>query len=186
MNDSTPQTTPTEIEEWRDIPGFEGRYQASAIGRIRSVPHEVYSARHSTGKRTINGKVLKQGFAGGPYLVVGIKQPHKKHTTKIEAHRLIALAFLGPHPGRGMHVHHIDHDKANNRADNLRYVTSIEHPKEHFSNRKGHWFRISPEQLEQIRALINEGLPGQHIADMFGISQPMVSLIKHGKLRKYG
>jgi len=92
-------------EEWRDIPGHEGRYQASSLGRFIG-----------PSGREVRPYVDRQGYCRvGLHLVSGRGQT-------VMAHRLVAAAFLGPCPD-GFEVAHKDHDRANNRADNLEYLT---------------------------------------------------------------
>lgn len=95
------------VEEWRDIPGFEGRYQASSLGRIRGV---------------VSGKIKDTVVKSG-YLCVGIKVIGTKTVSTPYVHRLVATAFFGP---SDLEVDHIDCDHMNNRLDNLEYVTRRE------------------------------------------------------------
>jgi len=76
-------------EVWKDIPGYEGRYQASTEGRIRSLDQEV---KRGKGTLKIRGRVLKKTLdaAGYPTVSLGYKKP------KIRTHILIALTFFRP------------------------------------------------------------------------------------------
>lgn len=82
-------------ETWAPIPGFEGRWDASTEGRIRSIPRP----------RT-RGGILKQSVNKRGYLSVGLGRDSH------EVHRLIALAFLGPRPV-GMETRHVDGNPLN-------------------------------------------------------------------------
>lgn len=92
-------------EEWRAIPGLEGRWEVSNLGRVRSPPR----------KRTRGGLLTVRPNKRG-YLAVGLG--HHKH----EVHRLVALAFIGPRPD-GHEVRHVDGDPLNPAASNLTYGT---------------------------------------------------------------
>lgn len=108
-------------EEWRDIPGYEGLYQASDHGRIRSlnnIQHVVFR-----GKPVIKpkyGKVIKPGKHRGGYAMVWLSKNGvvKAHTV----HRLVADTFL-PNPSGLPEINHIDGDKKNNSISNLEWCT---------------------------------------------------------------
>lgn len=108
-----------EKEEWRDIPGYEGRYQVSDLGRVKSLPKEWIFGKG--GVRSHNGKLLKQSIDGRGYLLVGLCKNGKKH---FGVHALVAMAFHNHTPdGHKVVVDHKDNDKLNNRADNLQLTT---------------------------------------------------------------
>lgn len=111
-------------EEWRDIPGYEGFYQASSMGRIRSLGWV-----DSLG-RTHRGCVLSPGRShNGGYLTVILKgRGTKKNFT---VHRLVALAFLGEPNVLQTDVCHNNAIKWDNRVSNLRWGTRSENLKEH-------------------------------------------------------
>lgn len=100
------------IEIWKDIPGYEGHYQASDQGRIKAptktLPHKRY------GQYTLKEKLLKPALVTGGYLAVKIDSVNHS------VHRLIMLTFEGP---SDLQVHHINSIKTDNRFINLRYCT---------------------------------------------------------------
>ena len=98
-------------KEWRDIPGYEGLYQASSMGEIRSLP------RNTTG-----GRIMKPQINNSGYARVSITMGKSKY---LYVHHLMALAFIGSRP-EGHDVNHINGDKLDNRAINLEYVTRTE------------------------------------------------------------
>lgn len=102
----------TAAEEWRPVVGFP-QYEVSNLGRIR----RVGPSRSGT---TFDGKVLKPINKGNGYQVVSPVRDGKNHARYV--HRLVAEAFLGPVPP-DCEVNHKDCDKANNRRENLEYVT---------------------------------------------------------------
>lgn len=117
MADSIMQT---EREEWRDIPGYEGLYQVSDMGRVRSLPRIV---EFNGIRRRTQGKTLKPHDNGNGYMNVPL---HKNGTTETAyVHRLVACAFV-PNPDDKPCVNHIDYDTNNNRASNLEWVTQGE------------------------------------------------------------
>lgn len=116
------------IEEiWKDIPGYEGLYQASTRGQIRSLPRTVTYVKHYadfdvTATHHFEGKVLNQSYTSG-YL--GVLLSVEGHVKDALVHRLVALTFL-PNPENKPQVDHIDGNRANNSVENLRWVTSRE------------------------------------------------------------
>lgn len=98
-------------EIWKDVEGYEG-YQVSNKGRVKSL-----NFRH-TGKE----RILKSNPDGG-YCLVSLYRNGKRTSKKI--HRLVATAFI-PNPENKPEVNHINHNKRDNRASNLEWVTSEE------------------------------------------------------------
>lgn len=104
-------------EIWRPIPGFEGCYEASDRGRVRSLDREVGSGHGS--RRFIRGRMLKHGYANGyPLVVLSVDDVQ----TTMPIHRAVALTFLGG-PFPGLQVCHNNGDRDNNCVENLRWDT---------------------------------------------------------------
>jgi hypothetical protein len=96
-------------EEWKSIPGYEGLYEASSFGMVRSLP-----------RRKTHGRVLKPHFDRYGYGRVALSMDSKPKTWKRAT--LVALAFHGPRP-EGMIVRHLDNDTGNDRPENLEWAT---------------------------------------------------------------
>lgn len=113
-----------EEEVWRVIPGTTG-YEASTEGRIRNP----------------RGRVLVANPHPLGYRIVGVIFKDRPGCRSYTVHRLVALAFHGPRPigedGRPLDIGHRDHDKTNNRPDNIRYLTRSENIRE--SVAAGRW-----------------------------------------------
>lgn len=112
-------------EIWKDIPGYEGLYQASTKGRIRSLDREVSTYdinTHGLTKRIIPGKILSPGKTGDyrNYYLVALYKNGKKQNFRV--HYLVMLTFVGPRPD-GMDINHIDENGLNNELSNLEYVS---------------------------------------------------------------
>lgn len=110
----------SDIETWVDIKDYEGMYQVSDRGRVKSLPRTVKHKddfEYAVQGRILSGSPNLQGRMG----VVLCGDSHKRH----EIHVLVALAFLGPRP-EGLVVCHNDGDYLNNKASNIRYDTYSE------------------------------------------------------------
>lgn len=100
-------------EIFKDIEGYEGLYQVSNLGRVKSLNYN-----HTNQERILKG--VKNAYG---YIQVGLHKEGKKKIFKV--HRLVYQTFIGEIP-KGMQVNHIDEDKTNNRLDNLNLMTPKE------------------------------------------------------------
>lgn len=109
------------IEEWRDVIGFEGAYQISNLGRVRSLDREIPYVNNGTPAILhYKGKVLKPKPDRDGYPRVSLKFGEKIKLAGI--HRLVAQAFL-PNPDNLPCVNHKDYHRDNNCVDNLEWCT---------------------------------------------------------------
>ena len=108
-----------EKEVWKDISGFEGYYQVSDRGRVRSLDRKVWDKGRSS-FRSQKGKVLKHGDVHGYRFVILHKGGKPTH---MRVHRLVAEAFI-PNPKKLEYVNHKDENKSNNRLGNLEWCTA--------------------------------------------------------------
>lgn len=102
------------MEEWRDCVGFEGFYQVSNLGGIRSLDRILSDGR----KR--KGQMMKTRIGTRGYVKVGFRDGAQQHTFNV--HRLVAIVFVDGYSEDKV-VDHIDGNKANNSAKNLRWVS---------------------------------------------------------------
>ena len=110
-------------EIWKDIEGYEGTYQVSNLGRVRSLDRYVPFGTNSSRLRKISGKVLKQQPHNKGYCVAQLSKDSKLSLYLV--HRLVATAFI-PNPMNKEMVNHKDGNKQNNNADNLEWATRQE------------------------------------------------------------
>lgn len=99
-------------EIWKDIEGYEGRYQISNFGRIASL---LPYYKSKTGERHL----IKTSITRG-YETVGLVKDKKRKNFLV--HRLVAIAFI-PNPNNYKEINHIDEDKLNNNVTNLEWCT---------------------------------------------------------------
>lgn len=106
-------------EQWRAIPGFEGYYEASDQGRVRSVDRAVPRGNHL---KRIRGRILRprRNPTGVGYWLVDLQRDGKSYTHYV--HTAVLLAFAGPRPDGAVACHN-DGDANNNCASNLRWDT---------------------------------------------------------------
>ena len=115
-----PVRSGTTKEEWRDIPEYEGIYQISNLGRVKSLERRV--AYRNGGTRLVKTKILKSNKTPNGYLKVVLAQKRSRYTVLI--HHLMSIAFLNHTPSGGsLVVDHKDDDKLNNNKDNLQIIT---------------------------------------------------------------
>ena len=112
-------------EEWRSIKGYEGWYEVSSFGRVRSCDRTIvqWSRYGHNIERTLKGQAIKPTDNGHGYQMVSltVNQHRKAHYL----HRLVAEAFLDNCEGK-LEVNHKDADKMNNHVSNLEWCTRIE------------------------------------------------------------
>ena len=111
------------MEVWKDIDGYDGRYQVSNLGHVKSVDWEEYrrDAHGGIALFRYKGKELKLSVGVQGYLVVPLGKLHPSN----RVHRLVAKAFI-PNPDNKPFVNHIDGDVANNKVENLEWCTNQE------------------------------------------------------------
>lgn len=108
-------------ELWVDVKGYEGVYQVSNMGRVRSLNRVVSYANGR--KRFYAGKMLTLKNLRG-YPAVGLRKSGSKQRW-VKVHKLVAEAFVPRVEGKTQ-VNHIDENKFNNRAENLEWCTAKE------------------------------------------------------------
>ena len=163
-------------EIWKDIPGYEGRYQASNLGQIRSLDQIVRCGRGGKGIRLREGRVLRPaGQQSDPHLRVTLG--NKAPGTLV--HVLVARTFLGPRPD-GCDVRHLDGDPLNNRVENLAYGTRTENILDVYRIGRP-WRKLTAEDVLVIRDRLAAGEKGRTLAKEYGVGETCISAIKTGR-----
>ena len=110
------------MEVWKDVIGYEGLYQVSDRGNVRSVDRHV---PHKTfGKKFCKGVVIEPHITNAGYLRVNLCKENRYKSFSV--HRLVAEAFLTTCDITDLQVNHKDEDKKNNSVENLEWVTKQE------------------------------------------------------------
>lgn len=168
-------------EIWSDIEGFEGFYQVSNKGNVKSLDRLVNGCSFK-GYQRMKGKQLKLQKRKSGHLDVLLKKNGKEKRCWV--HRLVAKAFI-PNPDNLPIVNHIDSNPQNNSVENLEWCTQ-QHNINHcvksgrFNPRKGvdhKDCRLTEEQVIEIRKLGGNGLSYQKISQLFNISDTHVKNI---------
>lgn len=170
------------IMEWRTIPGYEGRYEVSDEGQVKSLARKVQCRG---GFRSVSEILLKHVFDTDGYHMVSLANGTKGDQTLFKVHRLVLLAFVGPLPD-GLESRHLDDDKNNNRLANLCYGTGLENWTDRIRNGKGIEglknpnSKLTAEQVLELPSLWPEMTQAQ-IAEKYGLSEGYVQQL----LRRY-
>lgn len=110
------------MEIWKDIEGFDGLYQVSNHGNVRSLDR-ICGKMPNGSARHVTGKMMTPADNGHGYLVIQLKREGKRWPRYV--HRLVAEAFVEKPDGCSV-VNHIDYDTKNNAATNLEWCTQKE------------------------------------------------------------
>lgn len=111
---------------WKPVNGYEGLYEVSEGGEVRSCDRYIKANIRHVKSRLIKGKTLFQNLKSNGYKTVDLCKDGKVKTTLV--HRIVAEAFL-PNPDGLRFVNHKDSDRTNNAVSNLEWVTSSENRK---------------------------------------------------------
>jgi hypothetical protein len=173
------------VEIWKNICGYEGLYQVSNLGRVKSLSRHVQS---NGSTRLIREQILSNNSCCNGYPHITLVGKGNRKTTRIS--HLVASTFIGPRP-IGAQVCHNDGDRKNNTLTNLRYDTcSNNHADKHLhgTNQEGetnHNAKFRNLDILKIRTLLGKGEKQQAIASIYGVSTVTIHKIKHGKTWKH-
>ena len=163
-------------EIWRDVAGYEGKYQVSNEGRVKSLSREIHSSNQNGEFTWISiERILQPGkHDKGYHLSVVLHNP--KRTQMV--HQLVMLAFVGP-PPKGMCVLHTNGDATDNRLENLRYDTQSENIYDVYRQGKA-WKTLTVDDVGGIKFGLWCGISCAELGRMFGVVHQAISKIKKG------
>ena len=110
-------------EIWKSVDGFEGYYEISNLGNLRSVDKYIRIGRYK-GLKHFPSKILSPSINNSGYKIYALSKPGSKLVCRT-IHRMVAAAFI-PNPHNLSDVNHIDENKNNNSVDNLEWVSHKE------------------------------------------------------------
>lgn len=180
-------------EIWEPIKGYEGIYEVSNKGRVKSLDREVWKNgnRNSFYKTTIKGRILKPKLTNFGYYEHGLSNGKKRDMSHFRVNRLVAEAFI-ENPENKPQVHHIDHNKLNNCVDNLVWATAKENVQAAFTagvakggfkkGKQHHCGKLSDTEVLEIRKIGNS-ISRKELAKNFNISLPHLCDILNNKVR---
>lgn len=173
------------MEKWKDIPGYEGSYQVSDQGRVRSL--DRYVTNHSK-LQFWPSQIIKQRHNRTGYVLVSLRGIDKK-TRKRKVHRLVAMAFLSNND-YSLDVDHKDGNKDNNVLHNLEWVNRSENLRRAyknglrvstFKNKPSFRRKLTNEQVMRARKDYMDGKTSVEIAKELGMSQSAAYDMLSGK-----
>ena len=180
-------------EVWKDVKGYEGYYQVSNLGNVRSLDRIILCKNGS--ERFTVGKSLKPQMDYQGYLRVGLNFCGKFKTHRV--HRLVALNFLDEKENKDQ-VNHVNGVKNDNRVTNLEWVTGSENIKHAIktglikdtfikNSNKGNLnpnSKLDEEDVKLIRQLRKDGYKLKELSDIFKVSVVHLSRICNYKYWK--
>lgn len=141
------------MEEWRDVVGYEGIYQVSNMGNVRSLHYGRCKLR-----------VLRKNRNG--YLAVDLCKNYKIQNFRV--HRLVALAFI-PNPNNYGDVNHKNEDKTDNRVENLEWCTR-KYNNNYGTRNNRHSATVKGNRFSKRRSVIECDVNGNFIAEYESIA----------------
>lgn len=168
-------------ETWVSVVGYEGYYEVSSNGRVRSLDRQVQS-RNRWGPITLRwpGKILALLENQQGYYKVLLSKNGKTANKLVSA--LVAEAFIGPRP-EGLLVLHTDGNAKNNRVANLRYGTQKDNMQDsirHGTRPKGRAHKCAKLTEKQVRAIRASDETNVALAAQFGVDPSTVRLARIG------
>jgi hypothetical protein len=172
-----------EIEEWRAIPDYEGAYEASSKGRVRSLSRMVIKS--NGGRAQMVGRALRQFLMQGyPKVTLALNGPKRSW----HVHVLVCTAFHGRRPSCEYEAAHNDGNPLNCVPSNLRWATHIENE----ADKRIHGTLLCGEKIAQaklteseVRTILASRESVVRLARRFGVSDKQIRNIKHGRNWKH-
>lgn len=180
----------SEQDIWRPVVGYEGRYEVSDHGRVRSLPIVVKRPGVKPFVHPGSGRVLQQSSNQRGYKLVELYCGSRATRRTRPVHRLVCEAFHGPPPEDKPNTLHNDGKPDNNRAVNLRWGSQADN----FADAKAHGVtgkgeahsqvKLTDAQVAEVRHLARARvLTASEISRRFGICQRYVHKLKAGEMR---
>ena len=181
-----------ESEEWKDVVGYEGLYQCSNLGRVKSYDKTV---NNHTGMKFIPGKILHGNLTDEGYRNINLTKDKKNKVLKL--HRIIAQTFI-PNPENKPEVNHKNLNKDDNQVKNLEWATRKEnchHAWENRYSKTGQDIRNKPRGEKCVHSKLSErqvggirsahkryGIGYQTLSKLCGVSATTIKKVIENKI----
>jgi hypothetical protein len=171
------------MEEWKDVPEYEGLYQVSTLGRVRSVDRVV---RSGNWLHPYKGKVLAQRRVWNGYLQISLSKEGR--IKQIMTAHLVLATFVGPCPP-GMECCHFDGDRKNNMIDNLRWDTRSSNGYDrvrhgtHVDNKgeRNVFARLTEKDVKEMKRLYRRGFSVAELVKMYSVTPSSIRNVVYGR-----
>jgi hypothetical protein len=162
------------MEEWKPVVGWEGYYEVSTFGRVRSRARRTRAGWIKF--KLHSGNVISQfGRQGRQY--VNLFDGKRRQTCTV--HRLVLEAFVGARP-LNLECRHLDGNADNNQLDNLVWGTKLDNEADKVRHGTAKRMPLTVEEIVDIR---HSPRKQQELADQYGVTQSLISRIKSGERR---
>ncbi len=167
-----------DTEEWRPVVGYEGFYEVSSLGRVRSCDRYVV---HPAGVALKKQRVLAQGFCAAGYARVSLHK-YGRSTTHLVS-RMVAMAFAPNDLGLPQAAHR-NGNKKDNSVANLVWATQSDneaHKVAHGTHRRGGRHPLARLSADDVARIRSSQLPKKELAAAAGVSVAHINQIKAGR-----
>ena len=170
-------------EIWKDIRGYENRYQVSNFGRVKSLYYQYISGKYKQTLRVKPEYMMSQTTNVYGYKRIGLTKNGIQKNYSV--HRLVAQEFIS-NPMNLPQVNHLNGIKSDNRVENLEWVTEKENVihsfrvlghKPSYGRRK-----INNNIIRKIKTDLLNGMSGTDVSKKYKLSPGNISLIKNNKI----
>ena len=164
-------------EEWLPVAGYEGLYEVSSLGNIRSL--DRYCLGKDGRAELHHGKVLYNTPGKRGYVTVHLRDALGRCRRR-SAHSVVAEAFLGARPA-GHDILHLNGRRTDNRVANLRYGSRAEnlHQTYEYGGRAGPG-KLDAKDVKDIRKLVDDNVSDVEIARLYGVHRSAIYRIRKG------
>ena len=174
-----------DIEKWKDITGYEGKYQISSFGRVKGLNRKIIYGNESKGEYHTKKETILKSTITGKYEMIKLEG-----NNSVTIHSLVADAFLPLIEGKN-YINHIDQNSLNNFYKNLERCTQSENIIS--ANKSGNGnigekqadSKLTEKDVVQIKKLLKTTIKQKVIAKMFNVGGTTISDIKYGRKWKH-
>jgi hypothetical protein len=166
------------LERWLPVVGYEGYYEVSDQGRVRSVERYIKGGH---GCRALRKSKTLRLYSQNGYLYAELSRSGK--SKRYAVHRLVLLAFIGPRPD-DLCARHLNGQREDNTLANLDYGSYRQNSNDRYAHGTASP-QLNTDQVTEIRLLATTGTDRHSLARQYGVSPMTISLIKGGHTWKH-